>query len=602
MKKTIFLFSILLLSSISYAQIEEINNLEEKSNQEIIATGQSLLKLIQYFSDFELDESRHFAPEEEDIIPAFELNSSQVVEENFNNALQTPIALVQDITLDQSTIKIDFSEYGQSKQFKQDYMQIKLKPETIYYYDQTQKKLENAKNFSLHFDNEMPQRKKIDSIRFQYSCSYITQIDTLNISLDNPTATYKGNKIHLEKMKNNLALYYTYNSETDIFLVEGLNQNGEVLDDYQYISGGGTPQQFKKKLTSLEKQLNTLIHSAQKDSTMQPKAFQEKYIAKLEKIAQQSNEEESDIYFHLTSFYGNVKSLRLYFISQKEKLVGYKTLHNKDNNRFFISSDNNNTYWINNDGKTIHQEKGNFFPINDYYYEDEKYYYHFNIEQNQFNKVIDYYAISKINNQYVATQTDEDMPYVILDKNRKQAFNTTFFDIEIDQNSTRAYSTNDDILLFSEQAEQAKWFKNLSLFSAFEHGYAVIKQNGLYGFVNEKGETIIPAQYEEVEELDHMYDRTAQDHLFAVAKNNLWGFVNENNQLVIPFQYQEVENFSYGIALVKNQKGEIALINTQNKAITTFEHSSMQSISANFGKITYSINNNRYNHLGKKID
>lgn len=58
-------------------------------------------------------------------------------------------------------------------------------------------------------------------------------------------------------------------------------------------------------------------------------------------------------------------------------------------------------------------------------------------------------------------------------------------------------------------------------------------KNGLHGYINAQGETVLPFQYEDARE------EPAPDGQFAI-KCGKWGVVNRNKGQIIPFEYDEI--------------------------------------------------------------
>ncbi len=56
-----------------------------------------------------------------------------------------------------------------------------------------------------------------------------------------------------------------------------------------------------------------------------------------------------------------------------------------------------------------------------------------------------------------------------------------------------------------------------------------------WGFINAKGEEIVPLQYDEVIEFCN--------EMAAVCKDDLWGFVDTNGKEIFAPQFDEVDNF-----------------------------------------------------------
>ena len=75
----------------------------------------------------------------------------------------------------------------------------------------------------------------------------------------------------------------------------------------------------------------------------------------------------------------------------------------------------------------------------------------------------------------------------------------------------------------------------------------MIKQNGLFGFIDNTGRQIIKINYENA--------LNFSDGLAAVKKNGKWGFVDCEGNLVIPFKYLNAKQFSENFAFVKKISG-----------------------------------------------
>ena len=78
----------------------------------------------------------------------------------------------------------------------------------------------------------------------------------------------------------------------------------------------------------------------------------------------------------------------------------------------------------------------------------------------------------------------------------------------------------------------------------FSEGLAVVKQNGKWGYVNVKGEVIIPAIYIDA--------RDFHEGKAAVKTEKGWGYINADNKLVIPDKFFDARDFSEGLAAVKS--------------------------------------------------
>lgn len=88
-----------------------------------------------------------------------------------------------------------------------------------------------------------------------------------------------------------------------------------------------------------------------------------------------------------------------------------------------------------------------------------------------------------------------------------------------------------------------------------------------------------------------------EDGCFAVKKDGLWGFINEEAEEVIPCEYEDYSSFAFGLAAVcKNSK--CGFINKQNEVVIPFIYSIPQFTSFN-GEFAPVFQNNKYGYIDK---
>ncbi len=93
----------------------------------------------------------------------------------------------------------------------------------------------------------------------------------------------------------------------------------------------------------------------------------------------------------------------------------------------------------------------------------------------------------------------------------------------------------------------------------FVNGFARVKRDDFWSFINTQGQTIVPFAYQKTL---NFYEGMA-----AVCRNGLWGFVNQYGVEVIPCQYHWATSFVDGKAMVMGQGGTF-YINAQNQKVS----------------------------------
>ena len=106
----------------------------------------------------------------------------------------------------------------------------------------------------------------------------------------------------------------------------------------------------------------------------------------------------------------------------------------------------------------------------------------------------------------------------------------------------------------------------------FKDGKAKANKNWRCGFINEKGETVIPFEYDTSEDF--------VDGRAKAEKNRQWGFINEKGETVIPFEYDAIEDFVNGRAKA-NKNWRWGFINEKGEEI--FDHRTLSN-----GLVVYS--------------
>ncbi len=99
----------------------------------------------------------------------------------------------------------------------------------------------------------------------------------------------------------------------------------------------------------------------------------------------------------------------------------------------------------------------------------------------------------------------------------------------------------------------------------FNAGLLKVKRDGLYGYINEKGEEIIPPIYKDAKAF-------ADSGLAGVKKENKWGMINTVGKLMIDYEYDDILEQNSKIGYIIVQIGEKPdMINYYGKIISNDE-------------------------------
>lgn len=145
----------------------------------------------------------------------------------------------------------------------------------------------------------------------------------------------------------------------------------------------------------------------------------------------------------------------------------------------------------------------------------------------------------------------------------------------------------------------------------FVNGRALAKKDTLYGFIDEKGNTLIPFQFEEVygkfenglagfrrngkwgyidttgkTVIEPMYDQCQpfRANITGVKLNGKWGFINRKGKLVVDYQYESVgsERYPDGTVEVK-RNGMIGYVDEKGREVIPCEYTRSEGYSEGYG-------------------
>ena len=121
-----------------------------------------------------------------------------------------------------------------------------------------------------------------------------------------------------------------------------------------------------------------------------------------------------------------------------------------------------------------------------------------------------------------------------------------------------------DIALSPQLIEALKDYQSVKEFS---DGLAAVKnKEGKWGYINSKGEEVIPCKFELEDEKWESVDRF-QDGLAKIHKGGKWSLINRQGETVVPFVYDYIEDYSDGLAAVRNEQSLYGYIDKSGKEV-----------------------------------
>ena len=125
----------------------------------------------------------------------------------------------------------------------------------------------------------------------------------------------------------------------------------------------------------------------------------------------------------------------------------------------------------------------------------------------------------------------------------------------------------------------------------FSEGFAWVRKDGKWGYINTKGEQIVECKFDDV---DYFNEGFA-----AVRKDGKWGYINTKGEQIVECKFDDAYNFNEGFARVIKD-GKWGYINT--KGYPVIFDKSKNEIMEVFDKVIDRSNNTFYlSRLGDKF-
>lgn len=132
----------------------------------------------------------------------------------------------------------------------------------------------------------------------------------------------------------------------------------------------------------------------------------------------------------------------------------------------------------------------------------------------------------------------------------------------------------------------------------FKDGIALVELNEKYGFIDTTGKTVIPIQFDDIESIsskginDSAYFYKG---LALVKLNDKYGFIDKTGKTVIPIQFDYTPGFVDGLAIVR-QNDKCGIIDTTGKFIVPVKFEDINSFSEGVASVKQ---NDKYGFIDK---
>ena len=150
------------------------------------------------------------------------------------------------------------------------------------------------------------------------------------------------------------------------------------------------------------------------------------------------------------------------------------------------------------------------------------------------------------------------------------------YDAQFDENNQL---TKGKYSLFNSDLEQLTPYtykESYDYISGFSEGLAVVRKDSMTGFINRKGEEVIPLNYEDASPF--------QSGLALVLLNKKVGAINKKGEIVIATDYEYLENFNNGYSIYM-LNGLMGIIDSTGNKITEPIYKHLSNLSE--GMISY---------------
>lgn len=123
------------------------------------------------------------------------------------------------------------------------------------------------------------------------------------------------------------------------------------------------------------------------------------------------------------------------------------------------------------------------------------------------------------------------------------------------------------IVISDQLSEKIRKYDKLG---SFHEGLALARRNGLWGYIDAKGNEVIPCIYKGTEYGNYGFD-FSEGMAVIIDKNGKYGYINSKGEIVIKPQFQDAGSFSESVASVI-MDGKLNFIGKDGKCIEELSH------------------------------
>lgn len=132
------------------------------------------------------------------------------------------------------------------------------------------------------------------------------------------------------------------------------------------------------------------------------------------------------------------------------------------------------------------------------------------------------------------------------------------------------------VILTKQFADKIRKYEKLG---TFHDGLALVRRNGLWGYIDVEGNEVIPCIYKGTENGNYGFD-FSEGMAVVIDRNGKYGYINTKGEIVIKPQFQQAGNFSESVASVY-MDGKLNFIDREGNYIPELSNKFIWDFNAN---------------------